>query len=32
MAAADGWLYLEDLQQEGKKRMPVAEFLRGFRL
>jgi methionyl-tRNA formyltransferase len=32
MAAADGWVYLEELQQEGKKRMPVVEFLRGFRL
>lgn len=30
-AAADGWVYLDDLQLEGKKRMAVAEFLRGFR-
>lgn len=32
VAAADGWVYLDELQQEGKKRMPVADFLRGFRL
>jgi len=32
MAAADGWVYLKEVQQEGKKRMPVVEFLRGFRL
>lgn len=32
IAAADGWVYLEEVQQEGKKRMPVADFLRGFRL
>lgn len=32
MAAADGWLYIDELQQEGKKRMDVASFLRGFRL
>ncbi len=31
-AAADGWVYILDLQYEGKKRMPVAEFLRGFRI
>jgi methionyl-tRNA formyltransferase len=30
-AAADGWLYADELQQEGKKRMPVGDFLRGFR-
>ncbi len=30
-AAADGWLYADELQAEGKKRMPVADFLRGFR-
>jgi methionyl-tRNA formyltransferase len=30
-AAADGWVYAEDLQLEGKKRMGVADFLRGFR-
>jgi methionyl-tRNA formyltransferase len=30
-AAADGWVYAEELQQEGKKRMGVQEFLRGFR-
>ena len=30
-AAADGWVYLDDLQLEGKKRMAVNEFLRGFR-
>ena len=31
-AAADGWVYVKELQQEGKKRLPLAEFLRGFRL
>ena len=30
-AATDGWLYCLDLQYEGKKRMPVEDFLRGFR-
>jgi methionyl-tRNA formyltransferase len=30
-AGADGWLYVDELQQEGKKRMDVASFLRGFR-
>jgi methionyl-tRNA formyltransferase len=30
-AAADGWLYVLDLQYEGKKRMSIADFLRGFR-
>jgi len=30
-AAADGWLYVLELQQEGKKRMSVTDFLRGFR-
>lgn len=30
-AAQDGWLYLDELQQEGKKRMDVVSFLRGFR-
>lgn len=30
-AAADGWLYCLDIQYEGKKRMPVSDFLRGFR-
>jgi methionyl-tRNA formyltransferase len=30
-AAADGWLYVDELQQEGKKRMDVTAFLRGFR-
>ncbi|MCD6010996.1 MAG: methionyl-tRNA formyltransferase [Flavipsychrobacter sp.] len=30
-AAKDGWIYINDLQQEGKKRMPVTDFLRGFR-
>jgi methionyl-tRNA formyltransferase len=31
-AAADGWLYALDVQYEGKKRMPITDFLRGFRL
>ncbi len=30
-ATADGWLYADELQQEGKKRMTVTDFLRGFR-
>ncbi|MFN0030824.1 MAG: methionyl-tRNA formyltransferase [Flavobacteriales bacterium] len=31
MACADGWYYITDLQAEGKKRMLVDEFLRGWR-
>jgi methionyl-tRNA formyltransferase len=31
-AAKDGWLYALDVKYEGKKRMQVADFLRGFRL
>ena len=27
----DGFVYLDDLQVQGKKRMPIVEFLRGFR-
>jgi methionyl-tRNA formyltransferase len=30
-AAADGWVYADELQLEGKKRMDVEAFLRGFR-
>lgn len=30
-AAADGYIVVKELQLEGKKRMPVEEFLRGFR-
>jgi len=30
-AAADGWVYIKELQLEGKKRMLVEDFLRGFR-
>ncbi len=30
-AAQDGWLYIDELQQEGKKRMLVSDFLRGYR-
>jgi len=30
-AATDGWLYIDELQQEGKKRMDIESFLRGFR-
>jgi len=30
-ACADGWLYVDELQLEGKKRMKVVDFLRGFR-
>lgn len=32
VALSDGWLQLEDLQIAGKKRMAVADFLRGCRL
>jgi methionyl-tRNA formyltransferase len=31
-AANDGWIYITDLQLEGKKRMQTADFLRGFRI
>lgn len=31
MAGKDRWIYLDELQQEGKKKLRVAEFLRGFR-
>ncbi|MDP4213269.1 MAG: methionyl-tRNA formyltransferase [Bacteroidota bacterium] len=30
-AAADGFIYAEEMQLEGKKRLPVADFLRGHR-
>jgi len=30
-AAADGWIVVESMQLEGKKRMPIADFLRGHR-
>ncbi len=30
-AAPGGWLYVDELQQEGKKRMDTEAFLRGFR-
>jgi methionyl-tRNA formyltransferase len=30
-ATTDGWVYIEELQLEGKKRMNIADFLRGFR-
>jgi len=30
-AAKDGWVYVDELQQEGKKRMSATDFLRGFR-
>jgi methionyl-tRNA formyltransferase len=32
VAAADGWLYLEEVQWEGRKRMRIGEFLNGIRL
>jgi len=32
VAAADGWVYLGDIQMENKKRMPVQDFLRGYRI
>lgn len=31
LATHDGWLYIIELQPEGKKRMDVADFLRGWR-
>lgn len=31
-AAADGYIHITELQLEGKKRMTIEEFLRGFRL
>jgi methionyl-tRNA formyltransferase len=30
-AGTDGYIYVEELQLEGKKRMPVTDFLRGYR-
>lgn len=30
-AAADGWIHLTEVRQEGKKRMTIEEFLRGWR-
>ena len=30
-ASADGWVYIHELQLEGKKRMDIASFLRGYR-
>jgi methionyl-tRNA formyltransferase len=30
-AASDGYIYVTELQLEGKKRMGVEEFLRGYR-
>lgn len=30
-AGTDGWVYIKELQQEGKKRMDIVSFLRGFR-
>ncbi len=32
VAAADGWVELKNLQLPGKRRLPVTELLRGFRL
>ena len=31
VAAADGWVAVDELQLEGRKRLPVKEFLKGFR-
>jgi methionyl-tRNA formyltransferase len=31
-AASDGWLYVDELQMEGKKKMDIVSFLRGFRM
>lgn len=30
-AASNGWVYADDVQQEGKKKMDIISFLRGFR-
>jgi methionyl-tRNA formyltransferase len=30
-AANDGWVYIEELQLEGKKKMKIEDFLRGYR-
>jgi len=30
-ATADNWIYIDELQQEGKKKLRTAEFLRGYR-
>ncbi len=30
-ACSDGYIHVKDIQLEGKKRMPIEEFLRGFR-
>jgi methionyl-tRNA formyltransferase len=32
VAAKDGYVYLKDIQLEGKKKMSVHDFLKGFRL
>lgn len=31
-ATSDGWIYVEELQLEGKKKMNVEDFLRGYRV
>lgn len=31
IACKDGYVFLNDIQWEGKKRMPIADFLRGYR-
>jgi len=30
-AAKDGWIYIDELQMEGKKKLPIQDFLRGYR-
>jgi methionyl-tRNA formyltransferase len=30
-SASDGFIYIEEMQLEGKKKMGVADFLRGYR-
>jgi len=32
VAAQNGYIYLQEVQMENKKRMPVHDFLRGFRI
>jgi methionyl-tRNA formyltransferase len=31
-AAKDGWVYVKEIQLEGKKRMKIEDFLRGYRI
>jgi methionyl-tRNA formyltransferase len=31
IACRDGWIFLQEVQLEGKKRLPIEAFLRGYR-